>query len=253
MARRGEAGPQSLPAWAVRRRASGDGTAPWPGEPRSFGRVPARACRLPRRRLAVASRRGQRPSGGCLARAETGQRDCNPMWPGLRQPLCKVPIHQYSNHTVMVVSGGPTGGSPTEGSGLSRGGNTVGGTRSSEEVRRPREAVGRGFLRGTDDPGRRTFRSLEWHPPSAVAVSGRFGRFGSSRRGLLSSGASRTALALKPCSDAAFWVSSARLHDATRTSFVDLRPDSRLEQVVSNRPQVSLIPQIVHLPSTVAP
>jgi hypothetical protein len=52
--------------------------------------------------------------------------------------------------------GGATGESPKEGSGLSRGGNTV-GTRSSEGVRRPSGAVGW----GTADPGRRTFRSLE--------------------------------------------------------------------------------------------
>jgi hypothetical protein len=43
------------------------------------------------------------------------------------------------------------------------------------------------------------------------------------------------------------------LQDRTGTAFVDLRPDSRLEQVVSDRLSVSLIPQIVHLPSTVAP
>ena len=54
--------------------------------------------------------------------------------------------------------GGDQRESPVKGNGFSQGEHR--GGRSSEEVRRPSEAVGRRDPRGTDDPGRRTFRSL---------------------------------------------------------------------------------------------
>lgn len=77
-----------------------------PDPPRQLGGLVGRGCQrvgarqspdpsagaLPVWTLAVASRRDKRPSGGRLAIAATGQPDCNPMWPGLPQRLCKVPI-----------------------------------------------------------------------------------------------------------------------------------------------------------------
>ena len=143
-----------------------------------------------------------------------------------------------------VVLRGATGESPTEGSGLSRGGNT-GGTRSSEEVRRPYEAAGRSVLRGDRRPGRRTFRSLELR----LSIGS-----GPPRRAYLST-PDRTPTALdrkhRPC-----WPFGS-CHGgctAVRAPLLSIRePIHGLEQVVSNRPRVSLIPQIGHLPSTVAP
>ena len=173
------------------------------------------------------------------------------MWPRLPQRFCKVPIHQYSNLTVSVVLRGATGESPTEGSGLSRGGNT-GGTRSSEVVRRPSQAAGRRFLRGDRRPGRRTFRSLELRlstgsgPPRRAYLSTRIA---------LRPHLDRTPTALRPKAPfvLAFCELSWRLQDGNDAPFVDPRADSRPEQVVSNRPRVSLIPQIGRLTSTVAP
>ena len=69
-------------------------------------------------------------------------------------------------------SGGPTGESPTEGSGLSRGGTPWGDTGAAKRcagLMRPSDGD---FSGGTDDPGRRTFRSLEAARPR------RFGRIG---------------------------------------------------------------------------
>jgi DNA-binding response OmpR family regulator len=67
--------------------------------------------------------------------------------------------HSSTNPTVMGRSeGGDHGGSPVEGERILSKGDTGGG-RSSEEVRRPRAVVGRRNPGGTDDPGRRTFRS----------------------------------------------------------------------------------------------
>ena len=121
------------------------------------------------RRLAVASRREKRPSRGLSGDPLGGQPDCNPMWPRLRQRFRKVPDHQYSNLTVTVVRRGATGGSPTEGSGLSRGG-TPWGTRSSEEVRRPHEAVGRRFPGGPTTRAGAPFAPLSASPSLTVRI-----------------------------------------------------------------------------------
>ena len=76
--------------------------------------------------------------------------------------------HQYSNLAVRVVRRGATGEGPTEGSGLSRGGNT-GGTRSSEEVRRPTRPPDGGFSEGTDDRAGAPFAPLSGPCPAAPA------------------------------------------------------------------------------------
>jgi hypothetical protein len=101
-----------------------------------------------------------------------GQRDCNPMWPGLRQALCRVPIHQYSNHAVMVVSGDRPVRVRRRGSDFHEGGNTVGGQGAAKWCAGLLRPSDEGFFGGTDDPDRRTFRSLECPRPSGHQLQG---------------------------------------------------------------------------------
>jgi hypothetical protein len=104
------------------------------------------------------------PSGAACRWATRLQPNVAPVATAPRQST----HHQYSNHTVTVVRGDRPSGSPTEGSGLSRGGTPWGDNRSSEEVRRPSRGRRTEISGGTDGPVRRTFRSLKllaFHTP----------------------------------------------------------------------------------------
>jgi hypothetical protein len=149
------------------RHAGVDGPAKGPGPVRGPGRTlpPTPAPRtlrpgvtraLPRCRPGAPPRR--LPAGRTVPRDPSGAA-CR--WATRLQPnVASVATaarqsthHQYSNHTVTVVRGGRPSGSPTEGSGLSRGGTPWGDNRSSEKVRRAIPAVGRRF------PGEPTART----------------------------------------------------------------------------------------------
>ena len=242
-------------------RGGGAEVSAWPGDagPPGWLRLADPGPGGPQSASGCAPSPRKPPPGGDNGHSEVvcrspqiGQRDCNPMWPGLRQVLCKVPIHQYSNLTVQVVLRGATGESPTEGSGLSRGGNT-GGTRCSEEVRRPCEAVGRRFPGGPTTRTGAPFAPLSWRqPPDRLRLS-RVGPRAIPARRREPCDRTRTALDRKhrPCWPFGSCHGGCK---AVRAPLLSIRgPDSRLEQVVYNRPRVSLIPQIGHLPSTVSP
>src|ERR1700683_1775551 len=88
-----------------------------------------------------------------MANPVVTQPDCNAMRPRFATALVQSTHHQYSNLTVKVVRRGATVANPLKGNGFSEGEHR-GGTRSSEEVRRPCEAVGRGNPGGpTTRPG----------------------------------------------------------------------------------------------------
>jgi hypothetical protein len=100
----------------------------------------------------VASRREEPRRGGLLAAPSGWATHLQPNVAPVATAARESTHHQYSIHTVTVVRGGRPSGSPTEGSGLSRGGTPWGDNRSSEKVRRPR-AASDGDFRGNRPPG----------------------------------------------------------------------------------------------------
>ena len=130
-----------------------------PGSRRSSGTTCCRGLRVQCRRIrpsgagAVASRREERRPDQLLALPRTGQPDCNPIWPGLRQRSGKVRDHQYSNLTVTVVRRGPTEWESDGGERTLTRGDTVGGQQEQRRGAPAREAVGRRF------PGEPTTRA----------------------------------------------------------------------------------------------
>ena len=142
---------------------------------RHVGRVPTTG-RSVRNRLPA----GQRAFGGGLA---MGRNRATRLQPNVARVATG---HVQSTHSSVQQPhgdgrfGGPTGESPTEGSGLSRGGNTVGGQGAAKwcaGLLRPSDGDLSG---GIDDSDRRTFRSLEWPRPcgSISALSATLARFG---------------------------------------------------------------------------
>lgn len=134
-----------------------------PAGSRSIGReTPARAD--PRTRLPAGLTDFRWPSGDCRSRATRLQ----PNVARVATALLQSTGHQYSNLRVKVVLRGATGESPTEGSGLSRGG-TPGGQGAANRcagLTGPPDGV---FSEGTDGRAGAPFAPLSCVCPSAPA------------------------------------------------------------------------------------
>ena len=166
----GERGAIPVPPSVVsRRRASGAEAAPDDPRVSRPGDLPPTDGRLavPRGRLPAGTTASGRPSGDGGNRATRLQPNVARAATDLVQSTHPSVQQPHGDGR----SGRPTGESPTEGSGLPQGGTPWGGQGAAKGCAGLVWSSDGDFSGGTDDPGRRTFRSLETHRPPAWTVS----------------------------------------------------------------------------------